>query len=155
MYDDDDDSDQDDSEDEQQGMPTNIPLNPKTEEEAVEARLLNLRLGNTEPIDQQESSQEESDEEEQEEDEEPMQLNNRDFKAYRDVKKPASSAPSRGKQPLTEESIKERVQRSLKSKNNRENYRQAVRRNQTKGRTKRRNEDVIKSARKGTGGIFD
>lgn len=138
-------------------MPTNIPLNPKTEEEAVEARLLNLRLGNTEPIDQEESSEEESDQEEDGEDdeEEPMQLNNRDFKAYRDVKKPASSTPSRGKQPLSEESIKERVQRSLKSKNNRENYRQAVRRNQTKGRTKRRNNDVIKSASKGTGGIFD
>ncbi|KAJ8656846.1 hypothetical protein O0I10_007443 [Lichtheimia ornata] len=161
--DDDDDVSQDDAEDddeeekEQQGMPTNIPLNPKTEEEAVEARLLNLRLGNTEPIDQEESSEEESDQEEDGEDdeEEPMQLNNRDFKAYRDVKKPASSTPSRGKQPLSEESIKERVQRSLKSKNNRENYRQAVRRNQTKGRTKRRNNDVIKSASKGTGGIFD
>ena len=139
-------------------MPTNIPLNPKTEEEAVEARLLNLRLGNTEPIDQEESSEEESDQEEEDEEEdeeEPMQLNNREFKAYRDVKKPTASTPSRGKQPLNEESIKERVQKSLKSKSNRENYRQAVRRNHTKGRTKRRNNDVIKSARKGTGGIFD
>ncbi|KAI7887545.1 RIO1-domain-containing protein [Lichtheimia hyalospora FSU 10163] len=151
------DSSQDDSDEEHQGMPTNIPLNPKTEEEAVEARLLNLRLGNTEPIDQEESSEEESDQEEEDEDEdeEPMQLNNREFKAYRDVKKPTASAPSRGKQPLSEESIKERVQKSLKSKSNRENYRQAVRRNHTKGRTKRRNDDVIKSARKGTGGIFD
>ncbi|KAI9490670.1 RIO1 family-domain-containing protein [Zychaea mexicana] len=137
---------------------------PQSEEEEAAERLRNLRLGNTEPIvsDQEESEgsaaedqNTESEEEEDVGDGEPPRLNNRDFKAHRDTsinKKPRSE---KKKTPMNEDKIKDRVSRSLRGQANRQNYRSAVKRNQEKGKEKRKNRDVVKSASRGTGGIFD
>ncbi|KAI9318644.1 RIO1 family-domain-containing protein, partial [Dichotomocladium elegans] len=154
--DDDNDSIDEDDENEEDEQQSDIPSKTMTEEEKTQIRLLNLRLGNTESTDSESSEEAEEEEsgDDSEEDDGPMVLNNREFKAYRDVKPTAPAGASRRKAPLNEESIKERVSRSLRSRANRENYRQSVRRNQTKGRGKRRDNEVIKASRSGSGGIF-
>ncbi|KAI8143595.1 RIO1 family-domain-containing protein [Fennellomyces sp. T-0311] len=143
--------------DEKTDKEESIPQAQLTEEEEAAERLRNLRLGNTEPIvseqDRQsdEASEASEEEEEEEDDQEPEELNNREFKAHRDTSK--KSRPKRTQ--LNDENIKDRVSRSLRGQVNRDNYKKAVKRNQVKGKEKRRNRDVIKAAKGGTGGIFD
>ncbi|KAI8376033.1 RIO1 family-domain-containing protein [Radiomyces spectabilis] len=149
--------------------PTEIPA-PLSEEDKLQIKLQNMRLGNTEPVEEEESEEEETEEDrdysEEEEDEaeghdrgsfdddgEPVRLNNREYQAHRDTEsKPRKKTTGTA---LTEDAIKDRVSRSLRSQANRQNYRQHVRRNQVKGKEKRKNRDIVKSAKGGNGGIFD
>ncbi|KAI7852239.1 RIO1 family-domain-containing protein [Circinella umbellata] len=152
-------NDQESDSDEESQDETSIPqAAPKTEEELAEERLKNLRLGNTEPI-VSESEEEEEEEEEgsrsSDEDEEPERLNNREFKAHRDTNINKKTESTKKRAVTKEDQIKDRVARSLKGQANRENYRRAVKRNNEKGKEKRKNRDVVKSASRGTGGIFD
>lgn len=130
-----------------------IPSREKSSETAqIQDKLQSLRLGNTEPIVQKENDSEDEDEQEDEV-EELEEINNRDYKAHRDENK--TKPRKRATAPLTEDTIKDRVSRSLRKQESRQNYKQHVRRNQVKGKEKRRNRDVVKSATKGTGSIFD
>lgn len=134
-----------------------IPSREKSSETAqIQDKLQSLRLGNTEPIVQKENDSEDEDEQEDEQEDEVEELeeiNNRDYKAHRDENK--TKPRKRATAPLTEDTIKDRVSRSLRKQESRQNYKQHVRRNQVKGKEKRRNRDVVKSATKGTGSIFD
>ncbi|KAF7729158.1 Serine/threonine-protein kinase RIO2 [Apophysomyces ossiformis] len=156
----------DEKQEEEQDAPKEL-----TEEEKLQQHLQNIRLGNTEPIDddyeseeeevEDEESAEEAEEEEYAEENEgkdsrpdanrPLQaLNNRDFKAHRDTK-----PKTRKKTTLSEDVIKERVSQAMRTQSNKQNYRSHVRRNQVKGKEKRKNRDVVKFASKGNGSIFD
>ncbi|KAG0167478.1 hypothetical protein DFQ28_000297 [Apophysomyces sp. BC1034] len=144
-----------------------------TEEEKVQKHMQNLRLGNTEPIEEYESEEEEEEEEEEDsegeeenEEEEGAEKqtrkdksdgdgrlrapNNRDFKAHRDTK-----PKTRKSTTLNEDAIKERVSQAMRSQTNKQNYKGHVRRNQVKGKEKRKNRDVVKYATGGNGSIFD
>lgn len=152
------DSDQEnESELEEEEEEKSIPSREKSSETAqIQDKLQSLRLGNTEPIVQKENDSEDEDEQEDEQEDEVEELeeiNNRDYKAHRDENK--TKPRKRATAPLTEDTIKDRVSRSLRKQESRQNYKQHVRRNQVKGKEKRRNRDVVKSATKGTGSIFD
>ncbi|KAI9019171.1 RIO1 family-domain-containing protein [Phycomyces nitens] len=126
-----------------------------TEEDKVQAQMRSLRLGNTEPEEEEEEEEEEegeenSDESEEDNEDAPEATNNRDFKAHRDIK-----PKSKKKKSLDDETIKDRVSQALRSQGNKQNYKQLVRRNLVKGKEKRKNRDVIKNVKGGTGGIFD
>ncbi|KAI9278879.1 RIO1 family-domain-containing protein [Phascolomyces articulosus] len=164
------DSEEDNSEQEESipkaSSPSEAVVPTKTEEEQAEERLRNLRLGNTEPESEEEEEEEEEEDEEdndeegqrtsdEEDDDEPERLNNRDFKAHRDTNPTKKTRSTKKKQTMTEDNIKDRVSRSLRGQNKKDSYRSAVKRNQVKGKEKRRNRDVVKSASRGTGGIFD
>ncbi|KAI9303904.1 RIO1 family-domain-containing protein [Cunninghamella echinulata] len=173
---DDDDDDDDEEEEESDNDEQENEKKELTEEEKLQVHLQNLRLGNTEPIESEDDNIESDEEEEEEEEEQyfdsdgPMnsdddedsnsleQLNNRDYKANRDSKPISSndkSSKSSTSKMTKEEMIKERVSRSLKSQGSRQQYKQLVKRNQTKGRGKRKNMDIIKHAKSGNGSIFD
>ncbi|CAO3585058.1 unnamed protein product [Absidia cylindrospora] len=142
-----------------------------TEEEKLQEHLRNLRLGNTEPLESEEESELEESEQDDEEDEQDYDsdqvdvgsdqgdlpaLNNRDYKAHRDTNPAAQKKPIKTvAKPTKEEVMKEKVSRGLRAHGSKQQYKQLVKRNQTKGREKRKNLDVIKHARGGTGGIFD
>ncbi|KAI8065724.1 RIO1 family-domain-containing protein [Gongronella butleri] len=166
-----DDTSDDDNEAHDDAQPQTIPM---TEEEKVEARMQNLRLGNTEETDDEEDDEVEEehqlgsqDEDEYDsdgsmaamgsDDDDIEALNNRDFKAHRDTRPGATDASTdKLKKKMTkEEVIKDKVSRTLRSKGNRQNAKQLTRRNLAKGRDKRRTADVIKYASGGTGSIFD
>ena len=131
----------------------------------------NIRLGNIEESDSasgeepeleleldEEENNDDSDEEREESGladsrEQTLQrLNNRNFNAHRDAK---PREERKKKDGLDSEDIKNRVSRTLRSQDNQQNYKQHSKRNLVKGKEKRRNRDVVKSARTGTGGIFD
>lgn len=139
--------------------------------------LRNLRLGNTEPIESEESEESEvesedddegegEDENEQDYDSDQVDvgsdqddlpaLNNRDYKAHRDTNPIDSRKPIKTvAKPTKEDLMKEKVSKGLRAQGSKQQYKQLVKRNQTKGREKRKNMDVIKHARGGTGSIFD
>ncbi|KAI8084347.1 RIO1 family-domain-containing protein [Gilbertella persicaria] len=144
-------------EEENEQTKENIP-SEMTEEEKMEEKLRNLRLGNTEPLtdeeEEEEESEEESDEEEEEEEEvdeetemarrsaKVEKLNNRDYKAYRDT-------TTKKTKKSTEEELKNRVARSLKSQANKQAGKSG-RRNNLKHRGNRKDKAEIRG-----GGSFD
>ncbi|KAI7907048.1 RIO1 family-domain-containing protein [Cokeromyces recurvatus] len=148
-------------EEDEEGEQKNDTPRIMTEEEKLEEKLRNIRLGNTEPYGSEIETEEEEEEEEEEEyessnseelneeaelakrSEKIEKLNNRDFKAFRDVKVKKSVKKSK------EEEVKDRVARSLKSQSNRQNNRGA-RRNNLKHKGKRKDKAEIKG-----GSIFD
>ncbi|KAK4510500.1 uncharacterized protein ATC70_004931 [Mucor velutinosus] len=164
--DDDDDSDEEEEEEEQQLTRDDIP--EMTEEEKMEEKLRNIRLGNTEPTteeegeseDEAEASQEDSDEEEQVDEETELarrsekieKLNNRDYKAHRDVKPKKNtkkSGTAAASAAAKEEAVKNKVARALKSQTNKQNIKN-TRGNNLKNKGKRRDKADCKG-----GGIFD
>ncbi|KAI8343636.1 RIO1 family-domain-containing protein [Chlamydoabsidia padenii] len=169
--DDSDDNDEDEEEteeydnEEDQDIPRQL-----TEEEKLQEHLRNLRLGNTEPIESEEDDEsqvesEQDDDSEQEYDSDQVDvgsdqddlpaLNNRDFKAHRDTNSTQKKPIKTVVKPTKEELMKEKVSKGLRAQGSKQQYKQLVKRNQTKGREKRKNMDVIKHARGGTGSIFD
>lgn len=159
-----DDSD-DDEEEEEEESKENIP--EMTEEEKLEEKLRNIRLGNT--VESEEEEEEEESEEEESEDEYSQEevlsegaemarrsekierLNNRDYKPHRDV------VPQKAHKKLTgqaaaaakEEELKNKVARKLKSQANKQNTRSA-RGNNLKNKGKRSDKAAAKNP-----GFFD
>ncbi|CAO3683567.1 unnamed protein product [Rhizopus stolonifer] len=143
------DSESEEENDEQENK--NIPLAEMTEEEKLEEKLRNIRLGNTEPFEEDEEEEEEVEEEEGEEeeamDEEARlklrsekieKLNNRDFKAHRDgVPRKTTSAEKK------ELEIKNRVAKSLKNQGGGQS--RGSRGNVRKGRGKKSNNNDLKN----------
>lgn len=162
---DDDDYEEEENMEKQDGLSNDIP--EMTEEQKMEEKLRNIRLGNTEPTSEEESEEEheqdsnneEDSEEEEELDEETElarrsekieKLNNRDFKAHRDVEpkktvKKSGAAAAAAK----EEDVKNKVARTLKSQTNKQNIKN-TRGNNLKNKGKRRDKADCKG-----GGIFD
>lgn len=167
----DDDDDDDNYEEEgkaekQNELSNDIP--EMTEEQKMEEKLRNIRLGNTEPTSEEESEEEveqdsDDDEENLDDDEELDEetelarrsekiekLNNRDFKAHRDVEpkktvKKSGTAAAAAK----EIDVKNKVARTLKSQTNRQNIKN-TRGNNLKNKGKRRDQADCRG-----GGIFD
>ncbi|RCH78716.1 hypothetical protein CU097_000111, partial [Rhizopus azygosporus] len=129
-----DEEEESEEEEEEEEDTEHIPSTEMTEEEKLQEKLRNLRLGNTEPYDENESEEEDDEEEEEEEEGEEMdeearlkersekieRLNNRDYKAYRDnsTKKPSTAEKKLSAAEKKELEIKNKVARSLKSKGN-------------------------------------
>lgn len=160
---DDNDSDQEDEEEEQ---PTKDDIPEMTEEEKMEEKMRNIRLGNTEPTSEEEESEDEADESQEDSDEEEEvdeetelarrsekieKLNNRDYKAHRDVKpkKTVQKSGTAAAAAAKEEAVKNKVARALKSQTNKQNVRN-TRGNNLKNKGKRRDKADCKG-----GGIFD
>ncbi|KAI9276295.1 RIO1 family-domain-containing protein [Sporodiniella umbellata] len=128
----------------------NIPSVEKTEEQKLEEKMRNIRLGNTEPYD--EESEEESEVEIAEESEEEMdeetklklrsekieKLNNRDFKAHRDAPKKKMSVTEK-----KELEIKNKVAKSLKGQGG--SQARGSRGNVRKGRGKKSNNNDLRN----------
>ncbi|KAI8640106.1 RIO1 family-domain-containing protein [Parasitella parasitica] len=164
----DEDDDEDDSDDEDvmaNEANTKDSIPKLTEEEEMEQKLKNIRLGNTEPTSDEEEQVserdsdddgEESGQEEEELDEEAEmarrskkieKLNNRDFKAFRDVKPKKTTKKS--ETATKEEEVKNKVARTLKSQTNRQNVKN-TRGNNHKSKSKRKDKADCKG-----GGFFD
>lgn len=150
---------EEESEEEEEEDTEHIPSTEMTEEEKLQEKLRNLRLGNTEPYDESESEEEEDDDEEEEEeegeglDEEARlkersekieRLNNRDYKAYRDnsIKKSSAAEKKLSAAEKKELEIKNKVARSLKGQGNGNN--RGSRGNIQKGRGKKKNKNDLK-----------
>ncbi|CEP13763.1 hypothetical protein [Parasitella parasitica] len=161
--DEDDDSDEDATEAETSAK-DNIP--ELTEEEKMEQKMRNIRLGNTEPTSEEaelasekdsDSEEEDSDQDEELDEEAEMarrsekieKLNNRDFKAFRDVK-PTKKTTKKSTTASREEEVKNKVARTLKNQANRQNVKN-TRGNNLKSKGKRKD----KADCKGGGGFFD
>lgn len=162
-YDEEEDEEEEDEEDEKQN---DIP-SEMTEEEKLEQKLRNIRLGNTEPTTSEEEEEEEESDQEEEEEEEGEEevldeeaelarrgekiekLNNRDYKAHRDVKPKKTVKKSSTSAAVKEEELKSKVARTLKSKTNKQNVKN-TRGNNLKNKGKRRDKAECRG-----GGIFD
>ncbi|CEG77344.1 Putative Atypical/RIO/RIO2 protein kinase [Rhizopus microsporus] len=153
-----DEEEESEEEEEEEEDTEHIPSTEMTEEEKLQEKLRNLRLGNTEPYDDNESEEEDDEEEEEEEENEEMdeearlkersekieRLNNRDYKAYRDnsTKKPSTAEKKLSAAEKKELEIKNKVARSLKSQTNGNN--RGSRGNIQKGRGKKKNKNDLK-----------
>ncbi|KAL7317402.1 Serine/threonine-protein kinase rio2 [Mucor circinelloides] len=166
----DEDDDEDDSaeEEEEDEQPTKDDIPEMTEEEKMEEKMRNIRLGNTEPTSEEEeegyedqASEDDEDESEEEQVDEETELarrsqkieklNNRDYKAHRDVKpkKNIKKSGTAASAAAKEEAVKSKVARALKSQTNKQNVKN-TRGNNLKNKGKRRDKADCKG-----GGIFD
>jgi RIO kinase 2 len=134
------DDSEDDDEEEDQEEQSDTPSSEMTEEEKLEFQLRNIRLGNTEGSEEEVEFQfvedsEYSEEEDSEDDlteeqllakrgEKIERLNNRDFKAHRDVtpkKTNTRKLSATAAAAVKEEELRNKVARTLKSKTNKQN----------------------------------
>ncbi|KAG2209732.1 hypothetical protein INT47_001880 [Mucor saturninus] len=155
-----DDDDDDEEEEEEQDIPSEM-----TEEEKMEIKLRNMRLGNTEETESEEEEEVVEEEEEDDSAEEELseeaelarrgekieRLNNRDFKAHRDVKpkKSTKKLSVTAAAAAKDEELKSKVARTLKSQTNKQNVRN-TRGNNLKNKGKRSDRAAVKG-----GDIFD
>lgn len=165
MSDEDEDEDSDDDEEEEEEEDEQDIPSEMTEEEKMEIKLRNIRLGNTEETESEEevevveeSEEDDSDEEELSEEaelarrgEKIERLNNRDFKAHRDVKpkKSTKKLSVTAAAAKKDEELKNKVARTLKSQTNKQNVRN-TRGNNLKNKGKRSDRAAVKG-----GDIFD
>lgn len=164
MSDEEEEEDSDDEEEEEEEEENDIP-SEMTEEEKMEVKLRNMRLGNTEETEsesEEEVVEEEEDDESAEEElseeaelarrgEKIERLNNRDFKAHRDVKpkKSTKKLSVTAAAAAKDEELKSKVARTLKSQTNKQNVRN-TRGNNLKNKGKRSDRAAVKG-----GDIFD
>ncbi|KAI8387481.1 RIO1 family-domain-containing protein [Blakeslea trispora] len=148
------------SEEEEEQKDDDIP-SEMTEEEKLQEKLRNLRLGNTEPLteeseEESEASKSESESESEDEEKEMARrsekiekLNNRDYKAYRDAA-PTKKTTSK---KLDQQELKDKVARSLRGQANKQTGKSG-RRNNLKHRGNRKDKAEVRNGG-GGGSIFD